>query len=97
MGCAQTNCATVDSPMDTPSQKHAALETVEFRIDVDGRRANCWITIQALQDRFQATRQTAVATLMANMQTIAPVAQRVAQRTPKGERIIVRSRDFDIC
>jgi hypothetical protein len=72
----------------------ATHDLVEFSIEVDGKPVICLISLEALEDNFGATRQTDVATLKMNMDRIAPVAERVARRTPPGERILVRTEDF---
>lgn len=80
--------------MSTGSRRHDAFGTVEFSIEVDGERVPCWISNEVLKQRFGATGDTAVVTLMTHMDEIAPVAERVARNTPQGERIIVRTNDF---
>ena len=74
---------------------HDEFETVEFMVEVDGTRAACYITLQALAVHFGATRSTAVATMLTRMSEIAAVARRVARDTPRGERVLVRERDFE--
>lgn len=67
---------------------------IEFSIELDGARRVCWISQEALEDRFGANRETAVPLLMQNMQTIAPVAERVARATAPGETVLVKSEHF---
>ena len=71
-----------------------AHDMVEFSIEMDGKSVICFISLEALEDNFGATRQTDAATLKMNLDKIAPVAERVARRTPRGERILVRTEDF---
>jgi hypothetical protein len=74
--------------------RHDALETAQFFIDLDGQRVACWITNKALE-RLGASGDTPVASLVLNMDKITRVATAVARRTPKGERIVIRSEDFE--
>jgi hypothetical protein len=76
---------------------HDAFETVEFVVELEGDRVHCWITHHALATHFGATPGTALATLLRHRERIDAVARRAARNTPKGERVLVRSIDFDDC
>ena len=78
----------------TTAKFRDTYDVVEFSIDLDGARKICWISQEALGDHFGANRDTAAATLLQNLNTIAPVAVRVARRTPVGELVIVKTADF---
>jgi hypothetical protein len=78
----------------TAAKFRDTYDIVEFSIAVDGARKICWISHEALGDHFGADRDTAVATLLRNMNAIAPVAERVARRTAEGDRVVVKTGDF---
>lgn len=80
--------------MAAHTPNHTAFGLLQFSVEIGGEKQRCWISKEALQAHFGATGQTLVATLLANMDRIAPVAQRVAARTPPGQRIIVMTSDF---
>lgn len=69
-------------------------DIIEFSIEMDGGRKICWISREALEDHFGATKKTAVEVLLRNLNTIAPVAERVARNTPAGELVLVKSTHF---
>jgi hypothetical protein len=79
----------------TDARKIGLNEVVEFSIDMDGGRVICWISYEALSDHFGARGDAAmVGALLSNMDRITPVAERIARRTAKGERILVRTQDI---
>lgn len=70
-------------------------DVVQFSIELDGKKKNCWISREALEDHFGATtRESAVQVLHANMDRIAPVAAKVARATPEGELVRVTTKHF---
>jgi hypothetical protein len=70
------------------------FETLEFVVELDGRRQHCLVTIAALKSCFGATDETAARVLLGNLEELKAVAARVAQRAGPGERIVLRSADF---
>ena len=69
-------------------------DIIEFSIEMDGGKKICWISREALEDHFGATEKAAVEVLLRNLNTIAPVAERIARGTPPGELILVKSAHF---
>ena len=69
-------------------------DVVEFSVYPDGERVICWISQEALADHFGATRDSAVSVLLAHLERIAPVANRVRHATPAGQHILIRTSDF---
>jgi hypothetical protein len=69
-------------------------DIIEFSIYPEGQRKICWISFEALSDHFGANRANAVQLLLQHMDRIAPVATRVAARTPAGDLILVKTSDF---
>ncbi|MGJ7494385.1 hypothetical protein ACSFA8_04855 [Variovorax sp. RT4R15] len=69
-------------------------DIIEFSIEMEGGKKICGISREALEDHFGATKDTAVAVLLSNLNTIAPVAERVARSTPPGEQVLVESTHF---
>lgn len=69
-------------------------EVVQFSIEVDGARVICWISFEALTDHFGGGNlEGMVASLLRNMNRIAPVAEKAWRANP-GERVLLRSRHF---
>ena len=54
----------------------------------------CWISWETLADHFGATRETAVDVLLANLDHIAPVAEKVYRARSPDERVVVTTEDF---
>ena len=76
---------------------HRALtrfNTVEFPLEVEGRRVRCLVTVEALKQHFGATDESAGAVLLRNLERIRAVAEEVARRSDRGAAIVVRSADF---
>jgi hypothetical protein len=70
------------------------FETLEFIVELDGRRQQCLITKAALKARFNATDETARRVLLDNLDAVKAVAMQIARRSAAGERIVLRSADF---
>ena len=67
---------------------------VEFSVDADGHPVICWISWQTLADHFGATQETALDILLANLDKIAPVAEKVYRTRSPDERVVVTTEDF---
>ena len=67
---------------------------VEFSVEADGRTVICWISWQTLADHFGATHETALDVLLANLDEIAPVAEKVYRARSPDERVVVTTEDF---
>ncbi|MFC5521505.1 DUF1488 family protein [Polaromonas jejuensis] len=69
-------------------------DVVQFSIYPGGERLICWISLEALEAPFGATRESAVETLLANLDRIAPIAEEVYRATSPGDGILVTNAHF---
>jgi hypothetical protein len=80
--------------MGAQALKIDAFGLLQFSVEIGGAKKICWISKEALERHFGATEQTMGAKLLGNINRIAPVAQRVAARTPPGQRVVLKTGDF---